>query len=77
MPRADRTDEAREDLEGIWEYLAGGNLGAADRFLDVVDQTMDLLAKFPHLGSPRDDLRPGLRAMTVRRYQHVLFFCPT
>jgi plasmid stabilization system protein ParE len=60
----------REDLAGIWEYIAADNPDAADEFLDIVYAQFDHLAAFPRLGHSRPDLahtRPFL-FWPVRNY---------
>jgi len=60
----------REDLAGIWEYIAVDDLDAADEFLDTLYAQFDHLAEFPRLGHPRPDLvhtRPFL-FWPVRNY---------
>lgn len=33
-----------------------------------------MLAAFPELGRPRDDLQAGVRSFKLRRFQHILFY---
>jgi plasmid stabilization system protein ParE len=46
----------REDLVGIWEYIATDNLQAADEWLDRLYAQFDHLAEFPRAGHSRPDL---------------------
>lgn len=46
----------REDLVGIWEYIAADNLKAADEWIEKLYAQFDHLAAFPHAGHPRPDL---------------------
>ena len=61
--------EVLVDLEEIWEFIAAGNLEAADRVLEDIRVAMQSLAFFPRLGHMRADLasRP-LRFHSVRDY---------
>jgi len=47
---------AYTDLDEIWEYIAGGNLDAADRVLAEIHESISLLVCFPHQGHTRPDL---------------------
>jgi toxin ParE1/3/4 len=68
------TEPARQDLDEMWDWLAGRNEPAADRLLDAILQRAQLHASQPLMGRPRDDLRPGLRSFVVRPY--VVFYRP-
>ena len=46
----------REDLVGIWEYIAADNLKAADAWIETLYAQFDHLAEFPRAGHPRPDL---------------------
>ena len=46
----------REDLIGIWEYIAADNLKAADEWMETLYAQFDYLAEFPRAGHPRPDL---------------------
>jgi toxin ParE1/3/4 len=75
MPgRIIRSPQAREDLIGIGAYIASYNETAAERLINRIEKRMRLLAKFPHSGTQRPDLAPGLRCVSVRKY--ILFFRP-
>lgn len=39
----------------------------ADRIAENIIERCESLASFPHRGSPRDDIRPGLRTIPHRR----------
>jgi toxin ParE1/3/4 len=74
MPRLLRTADSRNDLTAIWLYIAQDNVPAADRFVDDVNRTLNLLASFPLLGEAVDHLRPATRRFNVGNYQ--LFYEP-
>lgn len=48
--------EARADLDDIWEYLAAGNLDAADRVIAEILAAIRALVPFPSQGYRRPDL---------------------
>jgi plasmid stabilization system protein ParE len=61
--------EVHLDLDKIWEFIRGDNLGAADRVIAEIIKTIDVLLPFPARGHRRPDLtsRP-LRFVVVREY---------
>lgn len=63
-----------DDLTEAYAYLTERNPRAGDRLLDVVEATIEMLAAFPELGRPRNDLRAGVRSFKLRRFQHILFY---
>lgn len=56
------------DLDGIAEYIARDNLAAAEQFVDKLAGMFDRLCEGPGIGSPRDDLMPGLRGRAFGSY---------
>jgi toxin ParE1/3/4 len=62
------SEHARQDLLHIWNHIAEDNEPAADRFLDLLIQHLDLLAKNPYVGRRRDELRHGYRSFPVGQY---------
>jgi toxin ParE1/3/4 len=62
--------EAEAELDDIWYYVAteSSSIEVAERLLDSIDDQFALLSKHPLLGRSRDDLRPGLRSITVGSY---------
>jgi toxin ParE1/3/4 len=63
-----------DDLTEAYAFLAHRSPTAADRLLDQVEAAVELLSHYPDLGHPREDLRPGLRSLRVRPFQHLLFY---
>jgi len=60
--------EADRHLLSIWQYLAErAGQGAADDFAQSVRDRCRALDTFPERGTPRDDLRPGLRTVPIPR----------
>ena len=45
-----RSKPARDDLRGIWLYIAQESMDAADRLLDRIDRTVRMLAESPAYG---------------------------
>jgi toxin ParE1/3/4 len=74
--------EAEAELDNIWYYVAkeSGSIEIADRLIDSITGRFYLLARHPHMGRRREDLRPDLRSFAVGEYviiyriekQHVL-----
>jgi plasmid stabilization system protein ParE len=50
------TPEARQDMVGIWDYVAEDNIDAADRVLDRFEEAFVKLGDMPGIGHFRDDL---------------------
>lgn len=76
MSRATRTPEAELDLFETAVYIAQQEgIGAADSFLDLIDEKVNLLARSPHIGRRRDELEPGIRSFPVSAYgPYVIFY---
>ena len=47
---------AQFDLEEIWEYIATGSTDAADRWIDGLFDTFDVLGRTPNIGHKREDI---------------------
>jgi toxin ParE1/3/4 len=63
-----------DDLTRAYSFLADHNPTVADRLLDEVEITIDLLSVFPALGRPRDDLRKGLRSIRLQKFPFIVFY---
>ena len=48
--------EAAQDLEDIWDYIAGDSVAAADRLISKLFDAFQTLAKRPAIGHQRSDL---------------------
>lgn len=68
MRRYQLTDQARDDLLSIWDYIARDNIPAADRTVDRLTERIEMLGRQPLIGEPRDEVRPGLRSFPVGNY---------
>jgi toxin ParE1/3/4 len=68
------TPEARDHLDAIYDYIAdAASHDIAGRFTDGILDHIGKLTDFPHRGTMRDDLRPGLRTLTWRRRVTIAF----
>lgn len=74
MPTVIFTEAARQDLLGIWDYVATSNPGAADDVLDRIEQTCRRTADNPLSGRSRDQLIRGMRSVPTGSY--VVFYRP-
>ena len=64
---------AESDLIGIWVYSFGvWDDVQADKYLDELNAAIDSLARNPHLGVRRDNVREGYRALFVN--QHAIYY---
>lgn len=65
-----RRRRATQDIDEHAAYIAERKPRAAYRFLDMVEETFDLLARHPRIGSRRlDHVVAGLLAFPVRAFQ--------
>ena len=62
------TAPARDDLDGIWDYIAHDNPMAATRMVYRIRVRFEMLGRQPLLGEACEDLQPGLRSFPVRPY---------
>jgi toxin ParE1/3/4 len=74
MPRVVRTRRSRADLVEILLYIRRDNHRAARRLLDTINGKLELLAEFPGLGQPREELSRSLRSFPIGDY--LLFYRP-
>ena len=51
---------SRRDLDEIYDYIADENLDAAEKFIERIEDTCQLLALRRKIGKDRSDLRSGL-----------------
>jgi toxin ParE1/3/4 len=68
MPRVHRSKTSLRDAAEIWHYIAMDSQRAADRWLEMINQRINLLAEFPGVGADRSDLQPSLRTFPVGNY---------
>lgn len=62
MARVSRRPLPAADILDIWDYIAEDSLDEADRWVDRLDEKLDLLATQPLMGRARDELLAGLRS---------------
>lgn len=68
------TPEARDQLDHLHGYiLAAADAETAARFVNGIVDHVAGLSEFPERGTPRDDLRPGLRTLAWRRRVTIAF----
>lgn len=66
--------EAQQQLDELESHIAEvGSPTAAARYVDSIVDYCENLQTFPHRGTRRDDLRPGLRTLGYRRRVTILF----
>ena len=66
--KIDRKPEAQEDILQIGAHIGRDSPRAAERMLNRINAAIEMLRDHPEMGPRRDDLRPGLRMLTVRPY---------
>jgi toxin ParE1/3/4 len=81
MSEAIRTrPSARWDLVDLAERIQQSSPDGAERFLDAVEETLQLVASMPEMGSPWESNHPdlaGLRFVRVNRFKnHLIFYVP-
>jgi len=68
------TPEARNQLDDLHAYIsAAADIETASRFTDGIIDYIAGLSEFPKRGTPRDDLRPGLRTLAWRHRVTIAF----
>ena len=68
------TPEARDQFDDLHAYIsAAADAETASRFTDGIIDHIAGLSEFPKRGTPRDDLRPGLRTLAWRRRVTIAF----
>ena len=68
------TEQAKEDLVCIWEYIAQDDPDQADHWLTRMDGVCAKAADFPQAGRTRDDLCFGIRSVVAGDY--IVFYQP-
>ena len=68
MPRHVVSPDALRDLLGINLHLSDLDVDAADRMAARFDEVFRMLARMPHLGRLRPELRHEVRSFAVRSY---------
>lgn len=74
MARITRRPLAAADILDIWDYIAEDGIDQADRWVDKLDEKLELIATQPLMGRARDELAADVRSFPFRRY--VIFYVP-
>lgn len=68
------TPEARDQLDHLHSYIGSAvDAEIATRFADGILDHIATLSELPKRGTPRDDLRPGMRTLAWRRRVTIAF----
>lgn len=71
----DISPRARAEIDGIWHYtLHEHGQAAADRYIDRLDQSMELALEFPEIGADYREVRAGYRMLPSGH--HLIFYIP-
>jgi toxin ParE1/3/4 len=62
------SQDAKDDLQSIWDYIGQFNETAADRMVDGLVEAYLSLLDNPERGREREELLPGLRDLLVKKY---------
>jgi toxin ParE1/3/4 len=72
------TPEAEEQLVKLFSYIEeNASAEIALRYTDAVVEHCESLGTLPHRGTPRDDIRPGLRTRPFRRRTVIAYTVET
>lgn len=72
------TPEAQEQLVDLYRYIAAAASPLiAQRYTDAIVAYCESLQDFPHRGTRRDDVRPGLRITNYRKRAVIAFAVET
>ena len=64
MIRITFADEAGQDIENIYGFIAEDSITAADRHRARLKRRCEQLKDLPRLGRTRDDIKPGYRSIS-------------
>jgi toxin ParE1/3/4 len=66
--------EAEEQLRALYQYIAAdASPEIAARYTEAIIAYCDGFQTFPHRGTPRDDIRPGLRTTNYKGRTVIAF----
>ena len=72
---------AQSDIEIAVDELRGWRAGAAERFVNRLDDALSTLERFPHLAARYEATDPALAELRVypipRDYGYLVFYLPT
>jgi len=66
------SEQVKEDLIDLWEYIAVHDELAADRYLDSVFERAGELCIHPEIGRPRPEVHTKVRSLLCRN--HLIFY---
>ncbi|HEV2866602.1 MAG TPA: type II toxin-antitoxin system RelE/ParE family toxin [Allosphingosinicella sp.] len=67
-PKVVVAPEAEDQLLALYRYIAAqASPETASEYVSAILDRCDSLAHFPERGTPRDEIRPGLRTIPFRR----------
>ena len=66
------TVPASRDLEAIADYFLKNSVDAGERFVQAFGQQCEHIARFPFIGKPYENIRPGLRGLGLMNY--IIFY---
>ena len=66
------TVPASRDLEEISDYFLKKSVDAGERFVQTFSQKCQHIARFPFIGKPYAQVRPGLRGLVIMGY--IVFY---
>lgn len=68
------TPEALHQLESLYRYVAdAASPDIAQRYTEAIVKYCEGLCSFPHRGTRRDDVRPGLRITNYKKRAVIAF----
>ncbi|WP_426239782.1 type II toxin-antitoxin system RelE/ParE family toxin [Pararhizobium sp. DWP1-1-3] len=62
------SEQAADDLTDIYDYIAATNPKAAQRVVDAIQAKIRSIAALGLTGTPKDDMKPDLRAAVFRNH---------
>ena len=66
--------QAEDQLAELYGYIAArASPATAERYTDAIVSLCEGLSEFPHRGTPRDDIRPGLRVTNYKGRTVIAF----
>lgn len=72
--RVEFSPEAEEQLVALFRYIAkAASPDTAARYTEAIVSYCESLSTFPHRGTMRDDVRPGLRTTNYRKRTVIAF----
>ena len=74
MPSYRLSPEAKKDLLAIRAHIQNKwGIQQAQKYIDALENKCGKLARSPHIGRERPEIKPGYRSITEGK--HVIFYC--